>query len=149
MRSSIYFLLLSCRGLQVFWRKKKQFLRFHCDFTGSKWPLALSGKYFFFFFFFLRFCYFFFPALSAVMMPLCRWQPVFRFFLTLTAHNWQKWKRVFLTCPCHKIYRDEGVGLKKVANILEKLRYLWKCEIWGNILKIWYFVNNCFIKARI
>ena len=25
----------------------------------------------------------------------------------LTAHNWQKWKRVFLTCPCNKIYRDE------------------------------------------
>ena len=21
----------------------------------------------------------------------------------LTAHNWQKWKRVFLTCPCHEI----------------------------------------------
>ena len=30
----------------------------------------------------------------------------------LTAHNWQKLKRVFLTCPCHKIYRDEAVGLK-------------------------------------
>ena len=30
----------------------------------------------------------------------------------LTAHNWQKRKRVFLTCPCHKIYRDEAVGLK-------------------------------------
>ena len=29
----------------------------------------------------------------------------------LTAHNWQKWKRVFLTCSCHKIYRDEAVGL--------------------------------------
>ena len=22
-----------------------------------------------------------------------------------------KWKGVFLTCPCHKIYRDEAVGL--------------------------------------
>ena len=33
--------------------------------------------------------------------------------------------------------------------ILEKLRYLWKCEISGNIMKIWYFVNNCLIKARI
>ena len=31
----------------------------------------------------------------------------------LTAHNWQKWKRVFLTCPCHKIYRVEAVGLKR------------------------------------
>ena len=25
--------------------------------------------------------------------------------LLLTAHNWQKLKRVFLTCPCHKLYR--------------------------------------------
>ena len=32
--------------------------------------------------------------------------------LNLTAHNWQKWQRVFLTCPCHKVYRDEAVGLK-------------------------------------
>ena len=24
-----------------------------------------------------------------------------------------------------------------------------KCEIWGNIVKIWYFVNNCLIEARI
>ena len=22
---------------------------------------------------------------------------------SLTAHNWQNWKRVFPTCPCHKI----------------------------------------------
>ena len=66
----------------------------------------------------------------------------------LTAHNWQKWKRVFLTCPCHKIFRDEAVGLK-VANILEKLGYLWKCEIWANIVKIWYFVNNCLMEAQI
>ena len=43
--------------------------------------------------------------------------------LFLTAHNWQKWKRVFLTCPCHEIYRDEAVGLKN-AIILEKLRFL-------------------------
>ena len=34
------------------------------------------------------------------------------YFLSFSAHNWQKWKRVFLTCPCHKIYRDEAVGLK-------------------------------------
>ena len=37
----------------------------------------------------------------------------------LTAHNWQKWKRVFLTCPCHEIYRDEAVGLKSC-------KYTWK-----------------------
>ena len=38
----------------------------------------------------------------------------------LTAHNWQKWKKVFLTCPCNEIYRVEAVGLK-VLIILEKL----------------------------
>ena len=45
------------------------------------------------------------------------------------------------------------IGMKllvsKVANILEKLRNLWKWEIWGNIVKIWYFVNNFLIVARI
>ena len=52
-------------------------------------------------------------------------------------------ERVFLTCPCHKIYRDEAVGLKSC-------KYTWKITIfvkmgnWGNIKKIWYFVNNCF-----
>ena len=66
----------------------------------------------------------------------------------LTAHNWQKWKRVFLICPCHKIYRDEAVGLKSCKNTW-KLRFLWKCEIWDNIMKIWYFVKNCLIGARI
>ena len=38
---------------------------------------------------------------------------------SLTGGNWQKWKRVFLTCPCHKIYRDEAVGLKSC-------KYTWK-----------------------
>ena len=37
----------------------------------------------------------------------------------LTGGSWQKWKRVFLTCPCHKIYRDEAVGLKSC-------KYTWK-----------------------
>ena len=35
---------------------------------------------------------------------------------SLTGGNWQKWKRVFLTCPCHKIYRDEAIGLKSCKN---------------------------------
>ena len=39
--------------------------------------------------------------------------------------------------------------VSKVANILEKLQNLWKWEIWGNIVKIWYFVNNFLIEARI
>ena len=29
----------------------------------------------------------------------------------LMAHNWQKLKSRFLTCPCHKIYRVNAVGL--------------------------------------
>ena len=43
----------------------------------------------------------------------------FIFPCLLTGGNWQKWKRVFLTCPCHKIYRDEAVGLKSC-------KYTWK-----------------------
>ena len=39
--------------------------------------------------------------------------------------------------------------VSKVADILEKLRNLWKWEIWGNIVKIWYFVNNFLFEARI
>ena len=42
----------------------------------------------------------------------------------LTAHNWQKWKRVFLTCPCHEIYRDEAVGLKSCKYTLKNTIYV-------------------------
>ena len=66
----------------------------------------------------------------------------------LMAHNWQKWKSVFLTCSCHKTYRDEAVGLKS-CKYTWKIKIFVKCEIWGNIVKIWYFVNNCLIEARI
>ena len=45
----------------------------------------------------------------------------------LTGVNWQKWKRVFLTCPCHEIYRDEAVGLKSCKNT-------WKITIF---VKMW------------
>ena len=45
----------------------------------------------------------------------------------LTGGNWQKWKRVFLTCPCHEIYRDEAVGLKSC-------KYTWKITIF---VKMW------------
>ena len=45
----------------------------------------------------------------------------------LTGGNWQKWKRVFLTCPCHEIYRDEAVGLKICKNT-------WKITIF---VKMW------------
>ena len=65
---------------------------------------------------------------------------------TLTGGNWQKWKGVYLTCPCHEIYRDEAVGLKscKYTSL-----YLKNYEIWDNVLKIWYFVNIFLIEARI
>ena len=46
---------------------------------------------------------------------------------SLTGGNWQKWKRVFLTCPCHEIYRDEAVGLKSYKNT-------WKITIF---VKMW------------
>ena len=45
----------------------------------------------------------------------------------LTGGNWQKWKRVFLTCPCHEISRDEAVGLKSC-------KYTWKITIF---VKMW------------
>ena len=44
---------------------------------------------------------------------------------TLTAHNWQKWKSTFLTCPCHKIYREEAVGLKNSNYTFKKYDF---CE---------------------
>ena len=53
---------------------------------------------------------------------------------------------------CH-VPAIKFIGMKqlvsKVANILENLRTFWKWEIWGNIGKIWYFVNNFLIEARI
>ena len=68
---------------------------------------------------------------------------------SLTGGNWQKWKKSIPDMsPSIKF-----IGMKqlvsKVANILEKLQNLWKWEIWGNIVKIWYFVNNFLIEARI
>ena len=51
----------------------------------------------------------------------------------LTAHNWQKWKRVFLTCPCHIIYRVETVGLKSS-------NYTWKIMI---IVNMWNLGQFC------
>ena len=40
--------------------------------------------------------------------------------VTVTAHNWQKWKRVFPTCLCQEIYRDEAVGLKSCKYTFKK-----------------------------
>ena len=53
----------------------------------------------------------------------------------LMAHNWQKWKRVFLTCPCHEIYRDESVGLKSC-------KYTLKITIYVNMWSFGQFCEN-------
>ena len=66
-----------------------------------------------------------------------------------TAHNWQKWKRVFLTCSCHRIYRVEAVGLKTSNYTWKIMIFVDICKIWGNFVKNWYFVNNCLIKVQI
>ena len=52
-----------------------------------------------------------------------------------TAYNWQKWKRVFLTCPCNKIYRDEAVGLKSC-------KYTLKIMIFVNMWNLGQFREN-------
>ena len=55
-------------------------------------------------------------------------------FQKLRLFNWQKWKRVFLTCPYHEIYRDEEVGLKscKYYDLCEYVEFgviSWKFDI--------------------
>ena len=80
----------------------------------------------------------FFPSNSAVAW-MTNW----------TDHKWQNWKRVFLLCYCHEIYRVKGVGLKT-------FHYSWKITIIVNIWnsgqfleKNWYFGNNFLIKVQI
>ena len=55
---------------------------------------------------------------------------------TLMAHNWQKWKRVFLICPRHEIYREKAVSLKRIylknydlCDYVEFGAISWKCDI--------------------
>ena len=57
-------------------------------------------------------------------------------FLQLTAHNCQKWKRVFLTCPCHEIYRVEAVGLKSSNNALKIVIFAKKWNFGAISLKL-------------
>ena len=54
---------------------------------------------------------------------------------SLTAHNWQKWKRVFLTCRCHKMYREEIVDLIS-------WKYTWKITIFVNMWNFGQFRWN-------
>ena len=66
----------------------------------------------------------------------------------LTAQNWQKWKKVFLSCYCHEIYRKEADGVKDS-------NYTWKItmfvNMWnlGQFLEYRYFTNNRLIIVRI
>ena len=53
----------------------------------------------------------------------------------LTGGNWQKRKRVFLTCPCHEIYRDEAVGLKIFKNT-------WKITIFVKMWNLGQYLEN-------
>ena len=55
------------------------------------------------------------------------WKKKYMTYSNLTGGNWQKWKRVFLTRPCHEIYRVEAVGLKSCKNT-------WKITIF---VKMW------------
>ena len=47
---------------------------------------------------------------------------------------------------CHKNYKVEAVSLS-LSNYVFKITIFWVglCEIWGNFVKICYFVNNCVI----
>ena len=50
----------------------------------------------------------------------------------LTAHNWQKWKSRFLTCPCHEIHGEQAVGLKSS-------NHTWKITIFVNMWNLGQF----------
>ena len=63
---------------------------------------------------------------------------------SLTAHNWQNWNKVFLSCYCHEICRVEAVGLKKNYNCTWKIMIsvnMWNLE---QFLENQYFANNFF-----
>ena len=91
-----------------------------------------------------------YEASSIYIQPGCDFfLPYAPFVQQLTAHNWQKWKSRFLKYPCHAICRVEAVDLPFFKLYLKKIWFLWLFEIWGNFVKIWYFVNYCLIKGRI
>ena len=50
----------------------------------------------------------------------------------LTAHNWLKWKSIFLSWYRHEIYREEAVGLKNS-------NYTWKITIFVNMWNLGQF----------
>ena len=52
-----------------------------------------------------------------------------------TGGNWQKWKRVFLTCPCYEIYRDDAV-------VLKSFKYTWKITIFVEMWNLGQYREN-------
>ena len=52
--------------------------------------------------------------------------------------NWQKWEGRFLTCPCHKIYRVEAVGLSTFQLYLKITCFV----------KMWNLRQYCLFKFR-
>ena len=61
----------------------------------------------------------------------------------LRALNRQKLKSKFLTCPCHKIYREKAVDLKVPIILLKIMIFVNMVKFWAILWKIWYFVINC------
>ena len=67
----------------------------------------------------------------------------------LTAHNWQKRKSTFLTCPCYEIHRAEAVGLKS-SNYTYTITIFEKMWNFGQFCENLIFCQyNCLIKVRI
>ena len=122
-----YFINLGENGIQHLWKLWHQFSSLGKERNSSgkwKWLFPLS----------LLQSHWPFMHISAIIflqhtMYLMHRRVVQTVVSALTAHNWQKCKRVFLTCPYHKIYRDEAVGLKSC-------KYTWKITIF---VKMWNF----------
>ena len=64
--------------------------------------------------------------------------------MILTAHNWQKSKGTFITCPCRKIDRVEAVGLKSYKCTYKITILVSKCTY-----KITILVSKCTYKITI
>ena len=61
-----------------------------------------------------------------------------QYLVTKNGSQLGKWKRVFLTCPCHKIYRDEAVCLKNC-------KYTWKIMIFVKMWNLGQYHENLII----
>ena len=83
--------------------------------------------------------------LTGVGSHLCQGMSV----LLLTAHNWQNWKSIFLTCSCHEIYWVEAVGLKNSNYTIKQYDFCVYVKFGAISWKKLYFVNNCLIKVQI